>query len=150
MKVAVIGHRRYAVTSEIEHIIYEQLEMLINQGADKFCFAFKGAFFDVCHNALTEFKEHYDFKRVYYRAIYPDGKDAIADYLAKLLEQRYFDESIGKRGVDDINKRNRFMIDDCDVLLTLYDEHIEKSATAYAVNYARKKHKRIINVLNLI
>ena len=150
MKVAVIGHRRFAVTLEIEHIVYQQLEKLINQGADKFCFAFKGAFFDVCHSALTEFKEAYDFKRVYYRPIYPDGKNVIPDFLAKLLEQHYFDESVGKRGIDNINKRNRFMIDDCDVLLTLYDEHIEKSATAYAVRYAKKKGKRIINVLDFL
>ena len=150
MKVAIIGHRKYAVNFELEHIIYEQLEGLILEGADKFCFAFKGAFFDVCHFALTEFKDSYNLKRVYYRAIYADGKDVIPDFLANLFEEKYFDESVGKGGVDAINKRHRFMIDDCDVLFTLYDSQIRKSSTASAVAYAKKTGKRIINVLDLI
>lgn len=149
MKVAVIGHRRFAVTNELEQIIFEQLEELIHQGADEFCFAFKGAFFEACHGALTELKKIYNVKRIYYRAIYPDSK-GVPDFLAKLLEQKYFDGSVGKKGVDEVNKRNRFLIDDCAVLFTLYDPQMQKSATASAVAYARKKGKRIINVSDLL
>ncbi|MDE7076720.1 MAG: hypothetical protein K2O62_05310, partial [Clostridia bacterium] len=88
MKVAVIGHRRFAVTPQIQQVIYEQLEGLINQGAEKFCFAFKGAFFDSCHGALSEFKENYHIKLVYYRAVYPGENDGVADSLATLYGQK--------------------------------------------------------------
>ena len=150
MKVAVIGHRLVKVNVVVELAVSIEVGNLVEEGADRFCFAFGGTFTDMCLNAINELKEHYDIKRVYYRAAYPDDKDGVSDYVVSLFEKKYFDESVSKKGVDAVGKRHRFMIDDCDVLLTLYDPERKKSTTAAAVAYAKKKKKRIINVLDLI
>ncbi|MDE7401737.1 MAG: hypothetical protein K2N17_06770 [Clostridia bacterium] len=150
MKVAVIGHRMVKITPLLSLATSIDVYELVEEGADRFCFAFGGALTDICLDVINELKEYYDIKRVYYRATYTDEKDAVSDYFASFFEKNYFDESVSKTGVDGINERYRFMIDDCDVLLTLYDPQIEKSKTAAAVAYAKKKGKRIINVLDLI
>ena len=149
MKVAVIGHRMVKITPLLSLATSINVGTLVEEGADRFCFAFGGTLTDTCLDVIEELKEYYDIKRVYYRAVYTDEKDAVSDYFASFFEKKYFDESVSKKGVDGINERYRFMIDDCDVLLTLYEPHIEKSKTA-AVAYAKKKGKRIINVLDLI
>ena len=150
MKVAVIGHRLVEVNDIVKLEILRQIAELAEEGADRFCFTFGGTLTDICLNAIAELKQSYDIKRVYYRAIYPDDKDPVGNYILNLFGQEYFDEVVGKVGVDAVNKRDRFMIDDCDVLLTLYDPKIKNSATACAVAYAKKKGKRIINVLDLV
>ncbi len=123
---------------------------LVDEGADRFCFAGGGTLTDICLNVIKEIKEECDIKRVFYRAAFTDEKDAVSDYIVSFFEKKLFDESVIKTGDDGINERYRFMIDDCDVLLTLYVPKLEKSATAAAVAYANQKGKRIINVLDLI
>ncbi len=150
MKVAVIGHRLVKVNVVVELAVSIEVGNLVEEGADRFCFAFGGTLTDICLDVIKKLKRRYDIKRVYYRAAYTDEKDAVADYVVSFFEKKHFDESVSKKGVDAVGKRYRFMIDDCDVLLTLYDPKREKSATAAAVAYARKKKKRIINVWDFI
>lgn len=150
MKVAVIGHRLVKISPILNLAVSIEVYNLVEEGADRFCFAFRGTLTDYCLDVITELKEYYDIKRVYYRADYPDEKDAVSDYIVSFFEKKYYDESVRNTGIDGVTERYRFMIDDCDVLLTLYDPQIENSKTAAAVAYAKKKGKRIINVLDLI
>ena len=148
MKVAVIGHRNVKITKEAEEIIYTQIETLIIKGADSFCFAFKGAFTDACYNAVTALKKKYRINRVFY---YSEE-----NVLAPFCKERY-DVEVKTNKCCYYKSINKFMIDECDVLLTFYDQNyvpysskVGKSGTYYAVQHANEKDKRIINVTDFI
>ncbi|MDE7087735.1 MAG: hypothetical protein K2O67_06050 [Clostridia bacterium] len=148
MKVAVIGHRQVKISNELNEMIYTLTEALIKKGADSFCFSFLGAFSNACYKAATALKQKYPINRVYYYSH--------ENALAQLSKDRFDVEVIANKSCC-YKSINTFMIDDCDVLLTLYDEHYVsfrsqtgKSGTYFAVKYANKRDKRIVNIIDFI
>lgn len=167
MKVAVIGHRELFLSEKIIELVKTQIGRLIAEGADTFYFANKGAFNDLCYKTVTEFKNTYDLKRVYLRAEYKSVNLEYINYLLTLYEETNFDDRVCVAGRYSYVKRNEIMIDSCDVLLTFYDDcyvpfyklsHMNsmlppknvRSGTAIAVHYAKRKHKPIINIFDLL
>lgn len=166
MKVAVIGHREMVTTERLKSLLNGLILDLIGEGADTFCFANKGWFNDLCYDMVTELKSEYDLKRVYVRAEYASISNQYANYILNLFEETYFDDRVRLAGVGAYVKRNEIMIDTCDVLLTYYDKDYvpsyrratkkgyippkRRSGTAKAVDYALRKQKKVINVLDLL
>ena len=163
MKVAIIGHRKVKDRADTVGRIYDAVTNLIeNEGADTFLFGSGSEFDTLCYYVVSELKKIYpDISRVYVSAEwnYKDLNELLDSY-----EDTYCPNKV--RGANKLCYviRNVCMIENCDVLLTYYDDNYEpprkrtkvpieehkrtKSGTQMAVEYARKKKKRIINVLD--
>lgn len=153
MKVAVIGHRKINKTQDFVNKLTEIIVNLIeNEGADSFLFGSRSEFDDLCYDIITELRYKYpQIKRVYERAEY--GK-IDQDYLKTVL--KYYEDTFYSYKVESSGKlayvtRNEILVLACDVLLVYYDQEYNppkkgNSGTKKAVNYAKKKNKRIINV----
>ncbi len=153
MKVAFIGHRNIERTQELRECLTQTVESLIvNENADIFLFGSRSAFNDLCYEIVTELQNKYGhIKRIYVRAEYEYIKKEYIDYLSSLYEDTFFPIEVHGAGVLSYIKRNRVMIDMCDVLVAYCNQDYApptrvRSGTKTAVEYARSKHKRIINL----
>lgn len=157
MKAAFTGHRpesfQFTRDSDeyydLEQMIWKEICQLIEDGCDTFyCGAARGADIMCGEIVLTEKITRY-----------PDVKLICAIPFKEqakgwgIIWKMQYQELL--RGADKIVQlcdgyepgcyhiRNRYMVDNSDVLLAVYNGE-PKGGTAYTVNYARKKGKRII------
>lgn len=159
MTVAFIGHRRieYSVKleSELKAVI---LNFIVNENADTFLFGSKSEFNSLCSKVVSELQtEHKQIKKVYVRAEYEYIDKDYTDYLLESYDDTYFPKQVEGAGRLSYIKRNKEMIDSCDVLITYFNDsyqpctakHKTNSGTKIAVEYAKSKHTRIVNLLAL-
>ncbi len=153
MKVTFIGHRKIKQTNKlIEKLTRIITDLIVNESADTFIFGSKSEFDILCHKIVTELMCKYDnVRRVYVRAEYEYIDKAYTKYLLNYYEDTFYPTEVHGAGEASYVKRNRVMIDMCEVLVTYFDEKYTphtgtNSGTKTAVDYARRKKKRIINV----
>lgn len=155
MKVAVIGHRKINKSQDlIDRLTKIFVELIENEGADTFLFGSKSQFDDLCYDIVTELRYKYTFiQRVWVRAEYRYfGKDYLKGVLT-LYEDTVFPTKVCGAGKLVYIMRNETLVTMCDVLIVYldleYKHKTAKSGTKMAVDYAQKRSKRIINVLNV-
>ncbi len=144
------GHREIRETEELKIRLYETIEKLIvDENVDTFLFGSKSRFDDLSYEIVTKLKEkHSHIKRMYVRAEYPYIDANYKAYLLQRYEDTYYPEKIMNAGRAAYVKRNYEMIDNSDFCIVYYDEFhaptARKSGTKIALDYAKRKKKRII------
>ncbi len=147
-----IGHRNITETAELKKNLMKKIETLIlNENVDTFLFGSKSNFNNLCLKVVTKLKELYpNIKRIYVRAEYPYISAQYKDYLLKNYEDTYYPQKIIGSGKAAYVKRNYEMIDKSLFCIVYYNEQnaptTRKSGTKIALDYAIKKHKKIIKI----
>ena len=146
-----IGHREIRETKELKERLYKLIESLIvDNGVDTFLFGSKSRFNSVCYETVTGLKEkHPHIKRVYVRAEYPVIDEDYKRYLLKRYEKTYYPEKAVGAGRAVYIKRNFDMIDKSLFCVIYFDSKTEyntrKSGAGAALNYAKKRERKIYN-----
>ena len=146
------GHRKIKETKELKENIFKIIEFLIkNEAVDTFLFGSKSKFNDICLDAVTDIKKKYNhIKRIYVRAEFPYIDEEYKHYLLEHYEETYFPKNIIKAGKFVYIERNYEMINKSDYCVVYFDsENLpdnRKSGTKIALEYAKKKNKKIINL----
>lgn len=157
MKVAVIGHRKIDVSHNICNKVGDIIEnLIVSQNADTFIFGGRGMFDELCYDVVTRLQKKYqNIKRVYLRSQFEFIGKQYKEYLLESYEVTEFPQTVHNAGRLSHVKRNEAMIDMSDVLIVFYDKeykpncrngNITKSGTGIALDYAKRKGKKIINV----
>lgn len=153
--VCFIGHRKIAVTPELEAKLSSWLLSVIQNGADTFLFGDHSDFDTLCYEMVTALKQDFPhIRRVHYR------KDhAELDEYSKRFFCAGYEESICPKGVERAGRaayveRNRAMIRDSDVCVFYYDSDYQptgrkrsdgrtqpKSGTGRAYRYAVEREE---------
>ena len=147
-----IGHRNINETEELKSKLNGIIEKLIvDEKIDTFLFGSKSCFNSLCLELVSKIKEkHPHIKRVYVRAEYPYISDDYKKYLLESYEDTYYPKKILNSGRASYVERNYEMIDNSQVCIVYYDEPrastIRKSGTKIALDYAIKKHKKVVRV----
>ena len=160
------GHRKIDETEELKNKLYRIIEnLIVNKNIDTFLFGSKSQFDDLCHKVVTELKEKFPhIKRIYVRSAFQHIPDWYEDSLLQHYEDTYFPNHMEKAGKASYVERNQEMINQSDYCIVYYDDNYlpprrknsrrdltdyqPKSGTAVAYDYAVKKKKEVINVLN--
>lgn len=161
------GHRKIEEREILKKRLYEIVEnLIVNENADTFLFGSKSEFDSLCCDVVAILKERYThIKRIYVRAEYPKISEDYEKYLLKSYEETYFPKKAINAGKAVYVERNCEMIDKSDVCIVYYKDGYEpprrknskkdlidyqpKSGTEIAYQYAIRKKKKIINVLNI-
>ncbi len=147
------GHRTINETEELKKKLIEIIEKLIVENSvDTFLFGSKSRFNSLCLDTVTQIKEKYPhIKRIYVRAEYPYIDEDYKNYLLERYEGTYYPEKIINSGKATYVERNYQMIDNSHYCVVYYDEPnaptTRKSGTKIALDYAIRKRKNIISVL---
>lgn len=155
MKVCFIGHRN--IFENIERRLKETVENEIKNGANYFAMGTHGKFdtmaLNVCRNLRQTYKDikievvltslHTPKKRLLYDDEF--GKEYFEPYkdvqtIMYNIEQEHF-----KRRIVVSNKN---MIDSCDILICYVNKKHNPSGAKTAMNYAKRKGLKIINLYN--
>ncbi len=159
-----LGHRKIDNADKIAAELYTVAEHLItDNNITTFLFGSKSQFDRLCHKVITELKERYpNIQRIYVRAEYQHIDDNYTDYLLESYEETYYSNKAIGGGKAVYVERNCEMIDKSDICIMYYKEDYQppmrknskrdlfayqpKSGTAIAYEYAKRKHKEIINL----
>ena len=147
------GHRMINETEELKSKLKEVIEkLIIEENVDTFLFGSKSRFNSLCLEIVTEIKEKYPhIKRVYVRAEYPHISEDYKEYLLQNYEDTYYPKCVLSSGKAAYIKRNYEMINKSHFCIVYYDEQnaptTRKSGTKIAYDYATKKGKEIIKIL---
>jgi len=147
------GHRRIGETEELKSRLIEIIERLIvEKGVDTFLFGSKSRFNSICIELVTEIKKKYPhIKRIYVRAEYPYISEQYKKFLLESYEDTYYPEKILNSGRASYVERNYEMIDKSGYCVVYYDAlnvaTARTSGTKTALEYAKRKRKKIISVL---
>lgn len=159
-----IGHRKIIDTPELRERLQNILLELIENGTVNFIFGDHSAFNDLCYQTVTLLKEKYPaIRRIHYRKDYENANDYTMQFLLTGYEDSICPEGVGKAGVAGYLERNQAMIRESQVCIFYYDENYmpprrkygkryqgdyqPKSGTQLAYEYAEKKNKKIINLI---
>lgn len=147
-----IGHREIEETEELREAVRELVELLISeQGVDTFLFGSRSQFNSLCYELVSEIKiKSPHIRRVYVRAEFEHISDSYKAYLLRDYEDTYFPEKVKGAGRASYIKRNFEMIDESEFCVFCFDESKTrkgKSGTKIALDYARKRGRRIFNIL---
>ena len=151
--LCVFGHRDMTFTEQDEIDLYNLFEdFIVNKRVGIFNFGGFGDFDEFAHKVATKLKEKYPYiKRVYicedYKFISRPHKRPIwlKDEYYEVFE--YFDMRY-TGFYQRIYFRNCEIIDHSDYCVFCVDENAEYSGAKKALEYARRKHKEIINIYN--
>lgn len=144
---AVTGHRnlKYGVDKEK---LSNTLENLIKSGINTFLIGMARGFDTYCFYVLYDLKKRYDIKII---ACVPCADQAAKfNETDKELYRHFLSVADDKVLISELyssacmHKRNRFMVDNCKVLLAYLREN--KGGTYSTVNYAKEKNVGIIYV----
>ena len=147
------GHRRIDETEELKSKLLNIIERLIvDEKVDTFLFGSKSRFDSLCLELVTKIKEKYPhIKRIYVRAEYPQINQQYTNYLLESYEDTYYPKHMIGSGRAVYVERNYEMINKSHFCIVYYDEQnvptTRKSGTKIALDYAKKRGKRIISVL---
>lgn len=152
MKVAFIGHRKIERTVDLEARLTKTIADLIkNEAADTFLFGSRSEFNSLCYDVVTDLRDTFlHIRRVFVRGEYEVISRSYQTYLLKFYEETFYPPEVHGAGALSYVKRNQVMVDQCDTLIVYCDEQYRpqkaNSGTKLAVDYANRKHKRIINL----
>ena len=147
------GHRKINETEELKAKLIETIiNLIVEKNVDTFLFGSKSRFNSLCHKLVTKLKESYPhIKRIYVRAEYPNISEHYKNYLLESYENTYYPEKLYNAGKAVYVERNYEMIDNSYYCVVYYDAtsalNTKKSGTKIALDYAVKKHKKIISML---
>ncbi len=162
----LFGHREIEENQALKEKLYNIIEnLIVKEKTDTFLFGSKSEFNSLCLKTVTELKEkHPHIKRIYVRAEYPYISDSYKNYLLENYEDTFYPEEIMSSKKAVYIRRNYYMIDMSSICLVYYNteytppEKPQKSiflpnrksgsGTKLAFDYAKKKGKRIINILD--
>ena len=160
MTCCFIGHRKIVVTTALEHTLNNIIIRLIKIGVNEFVFGDHSDFDDICYNIVSELRKLYPhIRRIKYRKDYPHVKtgDYSMQFFIGGYEDCFFPAGTEKAGRAAYVKRNQAMIRHSDYCVFYISEKYvqnhstdRKSGTKIAFDYAKSKHKNIINVLDYI
>lgn len=160
------GHRKIEERENLKKRLYEIIEnLIVNENTDTFLFGSKSEFDALCCEVVTHLKEKYKhIKRVYVRAEYPRISEEYKKYILKSYEETYFPQKAINAGKAVYVERNCEMIDKSDICIVYYKDgyapprrknrkrdlidYQPKSRTGIAYQYAVRKKRKIINVIN--
>ena len=148
-----IGHREIFADEQLKGKLFEIVEKLITEeNVDTFLFGSRSQFDVMALETVTKTKEKYPhIKRVYVRAEYKYIDEKYKKYLLQTYDDTYYPEKIWNSGKSVYIERNYEMIDNSHYCIVYYDEPnaptTRKSGTKIALDYAIKKGKQIINVI---
>ncbi len=148
-KTAFIGHRQIFANTLSERLI-EAIDTEIHNGCDCFTMGMHGQFDKLALNTCREIHKRLprfeielvitslnriknDFTDIGYDAPYSDVKTVMYD-----IENAHYKQQI--------ILSNRQMIDTCNTLICYVDEKVYRSGAKTAMNYAKKKGLRIVNL----
>lgn len=144
MRVAFIGHRTIEKTKTLIANLNKIIGEILKKDPDtNFYFGSKSEFDSLCLLTVTKYKVKYpNLKRVYIRTNAPVLSDSYQRYLLQIYDDTYYPKEIEGAGKATYIKRNIYMIDNCDLLITYYREDnvkCSKSGTRIAVEYAKSR-----------
>ena len=144
MRVAFIGHRTIEKTETLIANLNKIIGEILEKDPDTtFYFGSKSEFDSLCLLTVTKYKVKYpNLKRVYIRTNAPVLSDSYRKYLFQIYDDTYYPKEIENAGKATYVKRNIYMIDNCDLLITYFREDYvkgSKSGTHIAVEYAKRK-----------
>ena len=125
---------------------------LVAERVDTFLFDSRSRFNELCYDIVTALQQTYPhIRRVEVRSLNEYLPQMYIDITLKYYEETVFPERVHNAGYRAYIKRNQAMIDMCDVLVVYCDMNYKpptrtNSGTILAVEYAKKKQKRIINL----
>ena len=142
---AFFGHRLIPNPQEIEPQLKHVVRELIKNGFNTFWLGGYGDFDQLAQKVTRELKKEFPYiQRVLALAYLPTNKE---DYQFKSL---YYDMMFYPEGVEcvpkkfAITKRNRYMVENADVVVAYVNA--ETGGAAYALKYAKKLNKKIIEL----
>jgi len=153
------GHRKIEFTREREETLRAIIgNLVLEHDVNTFLFGSKSEFDDLCHTVVSDLKENYPhLKRIYVRAEFPYSSKQYESHLLEWCEETYFPEKILNAGKSVYIKRNYEMIDRSRFCVVYFDENYApakhgkptgtKSGTKLAYDYALRKKKTVINLL---
>ena len=155
MTCCFIGHRKVETTDALEQALNIIITHLISIGIENFIFGDHSVFNDLCYNIVTKLKIAYpQICRIKYRNEYT------MQFLIKGFEYCIIPNGVEKSGKAAYIKRNQAMICHSDYCIFYYSENYKphsnshnasrKSGTKLAFDYAKAKHKNILNVYDFI
>ena len=155
LTIAFIGHRDLNITKDLIWSLENVLgACIVDEGAKYFLFGSKSNFNDLCYRYVSKFKRFCpDIVREYIRADYEFPSEKYAAFLRERYEKTEYPSELHNTRENRYVKRNKIMIDRCDILVTYYNKNYVpengfKSGTRIAVEYAKKKRKRVINLFD--
>ncbi len=145
--LAVSGHRRLPENFD-KNLVKKALLNQIENGYNTFLIGMAVGFDTLCFNILLELKGDYDIKIV---ACVPCENQDVNFSLAQKLEYKKLislaDELVVLQKEYTKNcmlKRNRFMVDNCSLLLAYATE--KTGGTAYTIKYAKNNQVKVIEI----
>lgn len=152
----IIGHRDFEKSKELELKVKKIVaELIEKENITNFLFGSNSKFTDFCCDIITEYKNNYpNIQRIFIRAEYPIISDSYYNYLKTFYDDSYFYSEKLLNNKFSYIRRDKFMVDKSDFCLFYFNPNYKpktktRSGTCMAYEYALKKHKFIINILNL-
>lgn len=155
MKVAILGHSELEITDELKELLKSMLHRLIEIGTDTFYFCGTKDYFDkFCYETIGNLKQSREVKRVLARAYYEciSIEEDIFEHILEFTENKTFSENLHSETLIVYTRPFKDIIDLSDVLLTYFKEKDDPPSRfiGKAVNYAKIKRKKIINIFRLL
>ncbi len=144
------GHRKIYKDEKLEITLDNIIEnLIIHHNVRTFLFGSRSEFDSLCHERVSLLKIKYPYiKRIYVRAEYPNIDQSYLSFLLKSFEQTYYPPKISKAGKATYIERNYELINKSCFCVVYYNESLlqtgKRSGTKIALDYARKKGKKII------
>lgn len=170
MSCCFIGHRKITISKKLKTNLINILKNLITQkNVKNFLFGDRSAFNNFCLDIVSNLKDEFPFIKLisypsndWYRGEEKENvefnKRVLNNIIIEFDDYKYLDYY----GKFSYVQRNEKMINDSDFCIFYYDVNykpqknnqlnlsiIRKSGTEVALNYAKQKNKKIINIKNL-
>ncbi len=156
--VCFTGHRNIKVTQELSNRLYNQLEMLINNGADKFLAGGAIGWDLLCEKTVLKLREKYPHIKLHIIMPCPENEQTRkwksdsdkADYHKILLAADYTEICSEHLDNECMKKRNARLVQLTDCCVCCYDKCRQRSGTGQTVRMAEQKGIFIINMYKTI
>lgn len=147
-KTAFIGHRQVCFIEKVKERLQNAIEQCINDGCSHFLMGSHGDFDQMALNACRSArKNHPDIQiEVVLTSYHTIEKKHDIDYVPYQDVQTVMFDIEDFHFKQQITESNRQMIDGCDTLICYVDKKQSPSGAKTAMNYAKRKGVRIINL----
>lgn len=140
--VVFVGHRNEWQCLNLKDEIYKIFEQLIIEGYTTFYDGAHGAFDKLCMNVVCELKKKYPhIKLILISTHYKHNKLLPFCYSYSIFPPL---ECVYPKAK--ITERNKWMVDNCDIIVCHIENTSATSGAYRTIKYARKKNKNIIEI----
>ena len=154
MIVSFIGPRKVRFTEKLWYRIKDEIERLIvNDNADMFLFSYRnGEFEHMCYEAVTELRFKYKHINRVYVGNSVDRSKGMSPKLLPIFFDRTTETELYEKGRKLLIKMNEDIIIVSDVIVGYLNNRAVSfkrpfSVIQFAVDYANKNGKRILNII---